>query len=175
MINSFKYEDTLWTKIKRWYRRKLSGLYDFWYGRITRKHWLIKTKLPKTAWHDSDKRILYGMMAVLDDFYRDEISQDFVAWDTDPYYVSVKKEMDEIKAWWDNYENRQAEIREKLMMWSACVDRLDGDDQFSYLQGKTNEVERALSDELERMEKQLAKEEQEMLHRLINVRENMWT
>lgn len=150
---------------------------NLWYGRVTRKHWQIRTKLPKTSWIDSDTRMLYGMMTLLDEFYKNEMSLNIVDWEHDEYHRNVKKELDSIKAWWDNYPNRLQETKDNLSTWydyvsMKCSDR----DSFSFIGHLRNDPkEKELFNKISESEDQLQREEQEMLHKLVDLRFNMWT
>lgn len=150
---------------------------DLWYGQVTRCHWKIRTKLKKRSWIDSDSRILYGMMAVLDDFYRDEIALNIVDWEADEDIKRVKKELDGIKEWWDNYENRLKEIENRLNQWAdySRIPDENGELSLHFLNRKRDEVEMKLFDAISVAENKLKNEEQEMLKKLIELRFYMWT
>lgn len=115
------------------------------------------------------------MMQVLDEFYRDEMSLNIVDWESQEDVRNAKRQLDEIKAWWDNYENRQKAISDKLTEWSDYVHSLNPN-FLEWLNTKKDDAkERALNKELHDMEALLLKEEQEMLHKLIELRHYMWT
>ena len=157
------------------------GIKGLWRTYVSKKHWQITTKLPRTSWIDSDRRILYGMMQVLDEYYRDEISLDIVDWVNDPHQKEVKAKMDEIKAWWDNYPNRVKAIDNKLDAWYNCRCEtrkdlnIEPDDILGWVNKEQTDEEKQLFDELSQMEIKLIEEEQEMLHKLVDIRREMWT
>ena len=119
------------------------------------------------------------MMAVLDEFYEKEISLNIVDWDGDEEHKNAKKEIDEIKAWWDNYPNRLKEIDDSLATWSKKIEELCGEGHQGFLtylnSGVKDPEETRLNGIHSSLENKLAEEEQIMLHRLIDVRKYMWT
>jgi hypothetical protein len=110
------------------------------------------------------------MMAVLDEFYKEEIALNIVNWEYDDDQRNTKKELDAIKSWWDNYPNRLAEINSKLMAWSSYVNT-----RYNVFLKDEDGQEKILFAQITEAEDKLDNEEQEMLHRLINVRKGMWT
>lgn len=174
-----KIDDVIVDITPAWMYRLKRACDDFYYGRIKNKHWKIVTDLPRTAWHDSDSRMLYGMMKVLEDFIeKDNI--DIVNWDGTPEHQHAKSEMDTIYVWWKNYSNRQKEIEDALHEWFERFWSLSGDREFSlglqYINKKEkDEKERELSDHLHELEAKLIEEEEDMLLRLVKIRCFMWT
>lgn len=154
-----------WAIVRGFNRMKdwLTGMF------ITRPH-IIKTTLPIQAWHEYDLRLLYANMAVLVEFYKtqmlnehgklethigDESDYDGMDAETKVHAMDVAQKWDtawntmaEIVAWWNSYDSRQEEIYAIMTT-----------------NGKAGME----------AESKLAKEEQEMLQKLIEVRGYMWT
>lgn len=141
----------------------------------SRKAWLVRTKLPKGKWFDSDERILYAMMAILDEFYEHEVSLNVVDWDADDNTRQAKERLDEIKAWWDDYPRRKQEIDQTLKDWYDESTKDSNGDFLASLNKPQTEKEAALMAKLRKKEEVLEAEEQRMLTSLIEVRRYMWT
>jgi hypothetical protein len=87
-----------------------------------------------------------------------------------------------IAAWWKNYDNRQKEISEALNNWADYTKINNNWEQgISFLNNRHLVIEeerlkeRELSNKLHNLEDQLAKEEQEMLKKIIELRGYMWS
>jgi hypothetical protein len=164
-----KEEDTLFNKITYYLWRAWYNFLDIPYylkQRFIRKHHIVKTTLNPWTWHETDTRLLYCTMALLEDFFVKQISMDIVCWDSDEEHKHARKEMDEIRAWWKNYDNRQKEIDNALTEWS---------DEFKGFGKKQTPKEKELMNKLHDMEVKLNEEEKEMMKRLVDIRSFLWT
>lgn len=137
---------------------------------------LIRTGLNKGAWHDTDRMMLYGMMNLLVEYVEIEdigilereysTKGTFTCDDQRLYFERSHEARKEIKAiynWWKDYPNRQKQIQDAYDKWE------------DYLFEK-REIEGVCSDiEIEHMEDKLSQEEQDMLIRLVKIREFLWT
>jgi len=127
----------------------------YYYRFFGHKHHIIKTKLTPAVWYDSDMRILYGVMAVVEYF----VENDMQRWTRNEYedqideinksnrdpktkelevahmshqYNTELKIMD-IYYWWKNYPNRLKEIEIALHNWSEYVN--------SFCKGNETEID----------------------------------
>jgi len=159
---------------------RIKDAYYYLRNRFFRKYYLIDTHLSKGSWHDSDYKILHGMMSVLVDFVEKE--QKIVDWTTDPEHQKAYDEFMSIYKWWKDYPNREKLINDKLHEWYDTAHPLGRDELgfnlniFDSLMSTSKKIEaNELSEELHQMEQKLKEEEQEMLHKLINIRSFLWT
>lgn len=137
-----------------------------YYRYFGRKHHLIDTKLQPCPWIDSDARMLHGMMNLLVDFVNNESNR--VAWELEPEYNRSYQEMLTIKAWWENYPNQQKEIESSInKWWEHC--------RKSKEEGYSEEEDNRLLEITSSLEKKLSDEEQEMLTRLVKIRQFLWS
>jgi hypothetical protein len=173
-------KETLWTKFTEWlyYSVWKFGIQDRYYkirNRLFKKYYLIDTKLPRDSWLDSDSKILYGMMNILVDYVEKEDALNFINWDATEDHKKVKEEIVAIKSWWENYENRQKEIEQALDDWYE--ERIGGenDDPIKCINKTPTKKEINLHEHLNSLEKKLNEEEEEMLIRLIKIRNYLWT
>ena len=143
---------------------------------IIRRH-IIKTGLPVGRWYDSDGRMLYGMMNLLVEFIEGEEPFKWVDWKSDKYHSHAAKEMKAIYKWWKNYPKREKQIDDALTKWHDLKFRKNGKKDIDWLAeiNKADSPEvKVASDYLRKLEGKLHKEEQEMLIRLVNIRDYLW-
>lgn len=143
-------------------------------NRFFMKYYLIDTDLKRDQWHDTDSKMLYGMMKLLVDYVEGEEPFTHINWDSDEGHVVAAKEIKEIYNWWKNYDNRQTEISVALNNWyeNSFSNKEDVLEQLN--RKHTPEVQQ-LFDHHTQLEEALLKEEEEMLIRLVKVRGFMWT
>jgi len=146
--------------------------------RLTTKHHLIKTGLPKGQWYDTDSRLLYGMMNLFMEFLKKEKPFEVVEWSSDEYHIHAAKEMIVIKEWWLNYENRLKEIDDALSDWhdnkfKNCDNEVDN--WINRINQPYTPEDKIRFDYLHELEKKLDDETQDMLIRLIKIRHFLWT
>ena len=155
------------------------NLRSIWYGLRNLfwcRHDLIRTGLKKSEWHDTDSRMLHGMMRLLVEFIDHEKPMERIVWDDTEYHRHVRNEFLEIRDWWDNYETRCDEISEALDAWHDERFKGCGDNWLEWMNNHP-ESERSnnLSMLLHQMEEQLEQEEEQMLVRLVKIRKGLWT
>ena len=160
---------------------------DQWRGRLVNKHHIVKTGLPVRAWYDTDTRLLYSIMALLTEFVEKEApldgKPDFVEvdWDSDDGHKHARAEMIEIYKWWKNYDNRMDEIDNTRMAWHNRVrSHMKNDDLREYFGNmrifeKEDPEIRILFNKTTELEEKLEKEEEDMMIRVIKIREYLWT
>ena len=143
--------------------------------RLTTNHHLIKTKLPKGRWYDTDTRMLYGMMNLLMQYIEEEKPFEIIDWDNDEWHRNARDEMIAIRDWQLNYDNRCKEIDQALTEWSdAKFGKDDNSDMLERLNEKNTPETEALFERHSQLEDKLLKEE-EMLIRLVKIRNYLWT
>lgn len=139
-----------------------------------RKHHLINTHLKRSQWHDTDERMLFGMMSLLTDYIEKERAFEVIEWDNADDHKYVKSEILTIRNWWLNRPRRLKDIDDALDKWHT--ERFKGKDKWLEELNKpsTKKAER-LWVKLNKMEADLNTEETDMLIRLIKIREYLWT
>lgn len=173
-----------------------------WYRFFGHKFHVVKTKLTPAPWYDTDTRMLYAVMALVEWFVENDMRivnrEDFEleckrikVEDGDNAEESLKvwteqwedsQKVIDIYKWWKSYDKRRNEIDESLHEWYKFVEKFeDKDDILAFLHAtkKMNEEEkkeeRRLSDYHEQLDEQLNKEEQEMLMMAVKYRKIMWS
>ena len=140
---------------------------------------LIETGLPKGSWYDTDTRMLYGLMSMLDDFINKEKCFETIVWDDDPEHIRVKNEILAINSWWLNYHNRKDEIEIALHKWHLSKFGPDEDCKHSNWLEKLNQPDttgsKLWSEILHELENKLESEEEDMMIRMIKIRKFLWT
>ena len=165
-ISDYFYHIWKYSRIRDWYHKIKCRFFE--------KYYLLDTRLPKDSWFDTDHKMLYAMMALLLDYIEKEKPFEIINWESDDFHKHAKKEMLEIKDWWDNYENRQKEIEKALQKWSDL--RTGGkEDLLSNINKPETEESQKQNDLLHELEDKLENEETEMMIRLIKIRKFLWT
>ena len=141
---------------------------------IFRRHHLIRTKLPKGQWYDTDTRLLYGMMNLLIEYLEKEKPFEIVNWDSDEDHKKARDEMIAIRDWWLNYDNRKKEIEKALDEWHSKK-FVSGDHWIRDINAEDTPEVKVLFDKLHALEAKLLEEEEEMLIRLVKIRGYLWT
>ena len=148
--------------------KRLNELWEYIVNRITTRHHIIQTGLPKGALFDVDDRMLHGMMNLLMQYIDEEKPFERLDWDSDKETRMLKEEIIAIRDWWQIYDLRQEEINKALSNW--------------YKNKKPNGEAipdtpfiRRLSNKHNDLEEKLSSEEEEMLIRLIKIRKMLWT
>jgi len=155
--------------------KHIHDLYHYIRHRLTTKKHLIRTGLEKGCWWDTDSRMLYGLMNLLEEFIVEEKAFEWIEWNSDDAHRHVGEEMRLISAWWKNYDNRLKEIDDALSKWHDTK-FTGGEDNWieDINKGDTPETE-MLYDHLYKLEADLEVEEEDMLIRLIKIRKFLWT
>jgi len=124
-----------------------------------RRH-VVKTELSPWTWHDCDEVLLYAMMAILVEYVEREMPHGWTDWNNDDESRKAKSEIDAIYAWWKSYPSREAEIRVATAKWHDA--------------SEAGENDRALFDRLHGLEDKLYAETEEMMVRLVKVKDWIW-
>lgn len=184
----------------RWTRDRISPI---WYRFFGYKFHIVKTKLTPASWIDTEERILYAVMALVEwfvendmmkmskEYYEEELER--INKENDPeykqYYIDSWTEQYEtdckivkIYDWWKNYPNRQKEIEKAMIIWFAYMDgfkpdknRIWWDDARKNMNESQKEEEKRLNDVYNALRDKLENEEQEMLKLAIELRKYMWS
>lgn len=186
----FETEDTKWEKIvdivRVPYWKISKWISDRWYFYIINRPHVVKLEMEITPWMDKDHRILLANMALLVEYVEQEKPFEVINWDYDEQHLAVKKDIQEIYAWWKNYNKRLAEIDESLSSWYDIhkenkytrEKQPNGDilvTQLPMTNPMLKQEETIRFNEHQRLETALENEEQEMLIRLIKIRRYLWT
>ncbi len=170
-------EETAWEKFKdkfywpcyRWIRDHVSPI---WYRFFGHKFHIVKTKLTPTSWIDTDQRMLYAVMDLVEWFVENDMSPN---WTPEEYEEQVKWQKEELVKMGEPNDpygqleglKRQYEIDQNILKvynwWKKYPER----------EKEINEC--PMSDRYGELTDKLEKEEQEMLKLAIEVRESMWS
>lgn len=185
---------------RNWFRDSIFE--PIWYRFFGHKFHIVKTKLTPSPWYDTDTRILYAVMGLVEWFAENDIrmptqeeyegererineeegeyKEDYLkCWEEQ--YETNKKIMG-IYYWWKLYDHRQEEIEKSLNDWHNYeMSFIKDPDDFLWAQNKKSMTEeekkesKRLLDYHWELENKLRKEEQEYLKLAIELREHMWS
>jgi len=176
------------SKFRVMYWGFINKISPIWYRFFGHKHHIIKTKLEPSAWIDTDYRMLYGVMALVEWFVEndmDKITEEdyhkelermnkedpdglknmFIDHWKEQY--KTNQEILKIYKWWKDYPNREKEIDIALSRWYEN----DG----KYIFDNENKSDPKYRQELDELRDKLDREEQEMLKKAVELRRNMWS
>jgi hypothetical protein len=108
--------------------------------------------------------MLYGMMDLFMQFIKDENPYNACDWNYDERHRKIYDTMKEIENWWKLYPHQLNMIDNALDEWY----------NESIKNGHSLKSDE-LSKKLYKLQDKLAKEEHEMLHKLIDIRTSLWT
>ena len=174
-----------------------------WYRIFGHKHHIVRLNLKPSPWYDTDTKILYAVMGLVEWFVENDM-MDWEQEDRDREIERINKEeseedkkdfidclreqwarddgVKEIHKWWKNYPNRQKEITDALNAWADYGKKLEDEDDFMAFfnrKDKMNEEQIAEEEKLfkihRELEVKLLKEEDEMLKKAIELRGSMWS
>lgn len=184
----------------RWIRDRVSPI---WYRFFGYRFHIVKTGLTPRVWIDTDTRMLYAVMALVEWF----VDNDMMIWTKEDYEEECErlkkeypndehKELEffkeqyakeskiiEIANWWKNYPNREKEVSDALDAWFNYLEifktnenpRWESISNKTEMSQKEQEEEQRLSDIRNNLEEKLEQEEQEMLKLAIELRNRMWS
>jgi hypothetical protein len=192
--------NVIW-KIRNYIRDNIFN--PIWFRIFGHKHHIVRTKLKPAPWYDTDTRMLYSVMALVEWYVendmqvwsekerKDEIDRiksqenngDSFRSDELDIIQRQFNEQDEVLkvyAWWKNYNNRQKDINEALHKWHNYVSDSDEDvcsflNKISSMTEEKKKEEKRLNNELMDMERKLSEEEQLMLKKAVELRYSMWS
>lgn len=165
--------DNLW--IYTWGFRHVRDFKYYMKHLLWNRYDLIRTKLPKSQYHDSPVLILYGMMNLVVEHVEVEKCFEHTDFESSPDWQEVGKTIKEVYDWWLDYPNREKEIEIALDNWHS-VTYEEGKSLIDQLNNPKNsdESERYLSIN-DYLKKKLSDEETEMLIKVVKIRDYMWT
>jgi len=129
---------------------------------------IIKTGLSPAYYYDTDHRMLYGMMNLLVEFIEKEEPFEVVNWESDPEHSNAAKEMKAIYEWWGKYPELLKREETATSEWHEYHKKRKMPDF-------CNEEEERLLHVSGYLEEDRCKQEQDMLMRLIKIRQFLWT
>jgi hypothetical protein len=191
----------IFTKIRRWLENirlaRIGRL--FYYLRAhtyNRYHIIDISNLDpdyKWGWIDTDHKMFYAMFKLFQDFMETEYEHGFVDWDANytaenfpdeasqAWVADARKrhqEMKDIYTWWKTDRFEENKLLDELLMAGYSG---EGEPKFIEREGKTFMEFDAPDDivlvrDIHRIyEEVLEEKEQQMLHRLIDIRHTLWT
>ena len=140
------------------------------------KSHIIETGLNPWYWHDTDSRMLNGMMHLVVEFVEEEKGFETCDWSS-PDDARVKDEVMTVYTWWKGYPARCEEISKLRHEWYQAKygSEDDLDDHWTKMNKlDTPEIVTKL-DSLTTAEEKLLSEEEDMLIKLVKVRGYLWT
>ena len=172
-----------------------------WYRFFGYKHHIIRTGLKPCQWIDTDTRMLYAVMSLVEWFVEndmrylsreecdkeiDRIKQEDPNDEMGQIEMIVNQmrqdqETIEIYNWWKDYHRKMKNISDARVKYSEYVDSFQEDDDFLSFCNHDNMNEeqkseaKRLLDVLSGLEEDLRGEETTYLKKAIDCRENMWS
>ncbi len=194
------YKDTIWDKI----RYKYYDLVDYdhrpaqlWYRFkcwAWRRYTTVKPRYLPHTWVDRRDQLHHMMFEILSQFIERECSPGHVDWEGSGHMVevngeqvNVRKEMQDLYDWWHKvYMKEIPAIEDKL--WKEAEPHFP-DTEFvpiesspglcsmesKFKSSDSEQIYRQKLDEINKLERDTEEELQRRLHRLINIREYLWT
>ena len=170
---------TLFWKI--WYLRP-HDVYYWFKNRFFKRYDLIRTGLSKSSWADKDYLMLYGMMGLLVDFVEKERGIYYVD-DAPEQNETKRKLMDLYTEWIVDYPNLVRLEEESLTAWCNTTNMEFRDcemEEYSEIvfvqeEGFTKADSTKLFDLHSKAELKREEKEQDMLKRLVELRQYLWT
>jgi len=149
-----------------------------WYlrHRFWDRYDLIPTKLSKSEYHDVPELMLYGCMELVVRFVEDEKCFDTIDfYNSGTHWAEAGDTVHEVYDWWKNRPNRMKEIDVALRNWSEVTYDPDGDFLEQLSTRKDSPESKRYSEIHDFLEAKLREEETEMLKKVIEMREFLWT
>ena len=140
---------------------------------------ILKINGLKKGWCDRDNLLLYSSFQILVDFVEKEKPAEIVYWSSSQKHRHVWKEIKELYNWWtstrparidpiDDKNLKRPAIKFKKITGTKLYSLLD------YDRKKYASYDAAIKKSW-KLEKEWEKEDQKNLHRLINIRQYLWT
>jgi hypothetical protein len=140
---------------------------------------ILKIHTLDKGWHDRDEVLLHAAFQILVDFVEQEQPDKIVDWNATEEHRHAWKEIRSLYRWWttirparhsplDNKKLRVPPLRFRKVPESGMYERVEPDKQ------KYAAYYRALKQHW-RLEQKWHAEDQRNLHRLIEIREHLWT
>lgn len=169
-------------------------------NRFVQKHYVLNTGLPKWEYHDNPERILLGLLETVVEFIeiekahmndvfgdegelkikdRREAGLRYLDWEISlgeesPFQAEAAKELKEIYLWYKDIRPNRPDPMDESGWSKYCEDRPIMDWSSSKTDEERAMVKRML-DKTNNLEEVYDKEDEQMLIRIIKVRQSMWT
>jgi len=166
IIRTLRQEPTKWDKFTLPFYRafyKIKGLPYNLRQAFIRKHHIVKMpRLSRWNWCDTDHRLVHANFELLVQFVDNEKPFDWINWESDEGHQNAANVMRELYKWWKDYPRREKEVDDATHNWyvSSCASRED---------------EKELFDRIHELEEKLHEETKANLHRLIDIKDYLWT
>jgi hypothetical protein len=134
---------------------------------------LIRTNLPKTHYIDASSTVLPAMMSILVRFVEEDKCFDQIEFNSTPNWKNAGDVIQEVYAWWGDYENRKEQIEISLDNWNKTRFK-DNEDILNALSIPDTEQSKYYFELHGQLEQKLAKEEIEMLTKLVSIKDYLW-
>ena len=140
---------------------------------------ILKIHTLEKGWCDKDRVMLHAVFQLLVDFVEQEKPDQIVDWNSDPAHKQAWKEIRSLYRWWAKTRlARKSPLDEKglkkpPMRWKK-VDGTENRQLVDYDKNKYAEYHVALKKHW-RLEKKWGAEDQRNLHRMIEIRQFLWT
>ncbi len=130
-------------------------------------------------WHDKDKILLHAVFQLLVDFVEQEQPAKLIDWSADVRHRKAWKEIMSLYRWWKKERPmRKSLLDRKNVKWPAYkTEKVPGKDLWKWIRPdrkKYGAYYRLLKLSW-RQKAKWAAEDQKNLHRLIDIREHLWT
>lgn len=136
---------------------------------------LIKISSLEKGYHEIDTLMLHGNFQLLVDYIEQQDAFNFIDWDSDKNSRKIKKELEYLYNWW------KKDRPEKLKHIDDYIDKSNcgkpnklGVIDFNLIKKQFPKYVKALN-EMDKLDKELYKEETENLIKLIKLRAYLWT
>lgn len=167
-------------------------LYNWFRFRIWDKYHILRMRYLKPSYHDNDEILIHSMFEVLCRFIEDEDPAEIIVWNHDKQRKHTWAEMNALYNWWT--KKRQKRHKEDpLFKPGVCTPELvfipdkegvnpvtSKKEQFSkvnlkHKSKKSKQRWEKACDDSSKWEEECDKEDQEMMIRLIKIRNFLWT
>lgn len=202
IIREKRYRPSKFTKAYWKFRNDLRSIVEpIWYRFFGHKHHIVYTKLTPSPWYDTNIRMLYAVMGLVEWFVENDmriwtqddrdkelkrISENEVNGYREEYIVSLGEQFAiddkivKIYKWWKNYPLREKEIEKSLNDWATYNSKFlkNPDDFFGKRLAMSKEEEKKEKGLLEyhrNLEDKLKNEELEYMKMAVELKEYMWS
>jgi hypothetical protein len=133
----------------------------------------------KAGWHDKDKVMLHAAFQLLTDFVEQEFPGKYIDWNHDAVHRRAWKEICDLYQWWTKTRpSRRTPLDDKRIIKPPVRFQKVAGTKFSRLMSPDKNRYEAYYRALRRhtrLEQKWRREDQRNFHRLVNVREFLWT
>ena len=131
------------------------------------------------CWHDKNKILLHAAFQLLVDFVEQEQPAKLIDWSADARHRNAWKEIMSLYRWWKNERpRRKSALDRKNVKWPPFkTEKIPGKDLWKSIKPdrKKYAAYYRLLKQSWQQDAEWAAEDQKNLHRLIDIREHLWT